>query len=108
MVAFSKITAVVVGLSTIASAVPVIQPRKGFTVNQVAKPLTEKKTVNLPAILANALAKYGATVPDHVKAAAVSGSAVTTPEQYDTEYLTPVTVGGSTLNLDFDTGSADL
>ncbi|RHZ68061.1 hypothetical protein CDV55_106287 [Aspergillus turcosus] len=108
MVVFSKVTAVVVGLSTIASAVPVVQPRKGFTINQVAKPLTEKKTINLPAILANALTKYGGTVPDHVKAAAVSGSAVTTPEQYDTEYLTPVTVGGSTLNLDFDTGSADL
>jgi aspergillopepsin I len=108
MVVFSKLTAVVVGLSTVASAVPVVQPRKGFTVNQVAKPLTDKKSVNLPGLLANALTKYGGTVPDHVKAAAVSGSAVTTPEQYDTEYLTPVNVGGSTLNLDFDTGSADL
>ncbi|RHZ66495.1 pepsin-like aspartic protease [Aspergillus thermomutatus] len=108
MVVFSKVTAIVVGLSTIASAVPVAQPRKGFTINQVAKPVAEKKTVNLPAVYANALSKYGATVPQSVKAAASSGSAVTTPEQYDTEYLTPVNVGGTTLNLDFDTGSADL
>lgn len=29
-------------------------------------------------------------------------------QQYDSEYLCPVTVGGQTLNLDFDTGSSDL
>lgn len=29
-------------------------------------------------------------------------------EQYDQSYLCPVTIGGQTLNLDFDTGSADL
>ena len=26
----------------------------------------------------------------------------------DSEYLCPVTIGGQTLNLDFDTGSSDL
>lgn len=31
-----------------------------------------------------------------------------TPEQGDLEYLSPVTIGGQTLNLDFDTGSSDL
>jgi hypothetical protein len=31
-----------------------------------------------------------------------------TPEKGDIEYLAPVTIGGQTLNLDFDTGSADL
>lgn len=30
------------------------------------------------------------------------------PEQGDIEYLSPVTIGGQTLNLDFDSGSADL
>ena len=43
-----------------------------------------------------------------VKAAAVQGQVTTTPEQFDSEYLTPVTVGGVTLNLDIDTGSSDL
>lgn len=38
-----------------------------------------------------------------------SGSATATPsDSYDSEYLVPVSVGGQTLNLDFDTGSADL
>lgn len=30
------------------------------------------------------------------------------PESNDAEYLVPVSIGGQTLNLDFDTGSADL
>lgn len=39
-----------------------------------------------------------------------TGSAVTTPEEYDVEYLTPVQIGTppQTLNLDIDTGSSDL
>nr|AAB07619.1 aspergillopepsin F [Aspergillus fumigatus] len=108
MVVFSKVTAVVVGLSTIVMLSLWSSRAKGFTIFLVARPVTNKKTVNLPAVYANALTKYGGTVPDSVKAAASSGSAVTTPEQYDSEYLTPVKVGGTTLNLDFDTGSADL
>lgn len=36
------------------------------------------------------------------------GEATTTPEANDSEYLTPATIGGQTLNLDFDTGSSDL
>ncbi|KAJ5356560.1 Peptidase aspartic catalytic [Penicillium concentricum] len=110
MVVFSKVTVALACFSAVASAaaVPVKSPRKGFSVKQVNKTPTGTRTVNLPAIYANALAKYGATVPAHVHAAASSGSAVTTPEDGDVEYLTPVTIGDSTLNLDFDTGSADL
>ncbi|KAK0732040.1 penicillopepsin [Lasiosphaeris hirsuta] len=36
------------------------------------------------------------------------GSVTTTPEQGDVEYLSPVTIGGQTINLDFDSGSSDL
>ena len=58
----------------------------------------------------NAYQKYNAQVPTNVAAAAaaVSGTVAANPEQYDAEYLCPVTVGGNTLNLNFDTGSADL
>lgn len=37
-----------------------------------------------------------------------SGSVVANPMLLDSEYLSPVTIGGQTLNLDVDTGSADL
>lgn len=36
------------------------------------------------------------------------GSVVATPQNGDVEYTCPVDIGGQTLNLDFDTGSADL
>lgn len=113
MVVFSKVTAAAAVLAAIASAAPTgtkpvgASPRLGFTINQIAKPVTPKP-INLPGIYASALQKYGATVPQNVKAAAVNGSVVTTPESNDEAYLTPVTAGDSTLHLDFDTGSADL
>ncbi|KAL4868083.1 aspartic protease pep1 [Aspergillus spectabilis] len=107
MVVFSKVTAAVLGLSAAAFAAPTIPPRQGFTINQLTRQVP-KRTINLPGIYANALSKYGAVVPTHVQNAAVHGSALATPEEYDLEYLTPVDVGGTVLNLDFDTGSADL
>lgn len=43
-------------------------------------------------------------------AANASGAGVVTatPEQGDIEYLAPVTIGGQTINMDFDSGSSDL
>ncbi|KAL3474156.1 aspartic protease pep1 [Aspergillus californicus] len=108
MVVFSKITTAVLGLSAIASAAPTVSPRQGFTVNQLTRQSSNRRSLNLPAIYANSLSKYGATIPTHISDAATHGSAVTTPEEDDLEYLTPVNVGGTILNLDFDTGSADL
>lgn len=37
-----------------------------------------------------------------------TGIVTATPERGDVEYLAPVTIGGQTMNLNFDTGSADL
>ncbi|KAH6661029.1 aspartic peptidase domain-containing protein [Truncatella angustata] len=41
-------------------------------------------------------------------AAAGTGLVTATPETNDVEYLSPVNIGGQTLNLDFDSGSSDL
>ncbi|GAD93189.1 aspartic endopeptidase Pep1/aspergillopepsin F [Paecilomyces variotii No. 5] len=111
MVVFSKVTAAAAALAAVASAAPTkpvgATPRLGFTVNQIAKPVAPK-SINLPGVYANAIHKYGGTVPQHVREAATKGSAVTTPEANDQAYLTPVTAGASTVHLDIDTGSADL
>lgn len=37
-----------------------------------------------------------------------TGLVTATPETGDTEYLSPVKIGGQTINMDFDSGSADL
>ncbi|KAJ5698520.1 Penicillopepsin-1 [Penicillium macrosclerotiorum] len=107
MVVISKFTLTLAGLAALAAAAPANKPSSKFSVNQVARQAT--KTTNFAAAYGRALSKYGAAVPSHVQAAAAaSGVATTTPEANDEEYLTPVSIGGTTLNLDFDTGSADL
>ncbi|KAJ5125273.1 Penicillopepsin-1 [Penicillium atrosanguineum] len=107
MVVINNVAITLAGLASIASAAPATKVGSKFSLNQVARPAT--KTSNFAASYGRALSRYGATVPSHIQAAAVaSGVATTTPEANDEEYLTPVTIGGTTLNLDFDTGSADL
>ncbi|EFQ97670.1 aspergillopepsin-F [Nannizzia gypsea CBS 118893] len=90
------------------SALTVAAPTKGkarFSAPQVGIP---KKAKHHPAAAyARALHKFGMKIPKAVSDAA-KGSVPTTPTQNDEQYVTQVTVGGSTLNLDLDTGSADL
>lgn len=94
-------------LVSLASSSPVEKRKEAFSVHQtIPKPFIKSG----PAAVAAVYKKYGATAPADVLAAAAAndGTVTTTPEQYDSEYLTPVSVGGQTLNLDFDTGSSDL
>ena len=68
----------------------------------------------------SATESYAAVVPSSTYAAASpttsatsteddgSGEVTATPEENESEYLSPVTIGGQKLNLNFDTGSADL
>lgn len=37
-----------------------------------------------------------------------TGNVAATPEQGDVEYLAPISIGGQTMNMDFDSGSSDL
>jgi aspergillopepsin I len=86
--------------------VPEVPTRKGFTINQsVPKPFQAG-----PVVLQRAYRKFNLAVPEDVSRAAQAqdGTVSATPEQFDSEYLSPVSIGGQTVNLDFDTGSADL
>jgi hypothetical protein len=61
--------------------------------------------------MAKAHAKYRGFVPSRIAdavAAASTGSVVANSDQGDLDYLCEVNVGGTTLKLDFDTGSSDL
>lgn len=107
MPSYSKLA--IATLATAALASPIERANKrGITVNQdVAR--------KLPAGVvqyANTYRKYGKAPPEHVeRAAQASGgtSGVTAnPESGDVSYLCSVNIGGQTLSLDFDTGSADL
>ncbi|KAL9110935.1 MAG: hypothetical protein Q9227_004550 [Pyrenula ochraceoflavens] len=93
-------------LTSIALSSP-IEPRHLVLTEAVAK-----TRLSLPQHIARTYSKFGKKAPEHVqaaiKAAAESGSVVATPDENDSEYLAPVTIGGQTLNLDIDTGSSDL
>ncbi|KAB2577688.1 putative aspartic endopeptidase pep1 protein [Lasiodiplodia theobromae] len=97
--------------STLASPVALesLQKRDFFSFTQVLRGTYRK---NGPIQMAKVYNKYKGTAPSDVQsaaAAAVTGTVVATPEDdYDSLYLCPVTVGGTELQLDFDTGSADL
>ena len=99
-------------LATFASAVPAqLAGRETIQIKQVAHgsvprigPVDMMKTYEK-------YARVGAQAPEDVKLAAAavqSGSVKANPEAYDISYLSPVQIGGQTLMLDFDTGSADL
>ncbi|KAK5128899.1 hypothetical protein LTR85_000232 [Meristemomyces frigidus] len=99
--------------ATLSLAAPYeIVGRSTFSVEQVA---AGKVLKSGPIAMMNTYAKYakvGAVAPADVTSAAAaavqSGQVAANPEAYDESYLCPVSVGGQTLNLDFDTGSADL
>jgi hypothetical protein len=104
-----------VGLASMALATPLVtlnersSPSEKFSIPQVKTGKTKWK--NGAVEMQKAYQKFSKTVPEKVAsaaAAAVTGAVTATPEQYDEEYLCPVLIGTSTLNLDFDTGSSDL
>jgi len=63
-----------------------------------------------PAQIAKTYARYGKAAPADVEAAVAGkdGIVIATLTEDDDGFLTPVVIGGQTLNLQFDTGSADL
>ncbi|KAI9660786.1 MAG: Type I transmembrane sorting receptor [Alyxoria varia] len=79
-----------------------------FTVHQVPNRNSPVRTG--ASAYRKALAKYGVKVPTTVQRAAAqsTGSVPANPGENDIEYTSPVTLGSNTLQLDFDTGSADL
>lgn len=104
-------------------------PRGAVSLRQVPNKRYVASTRHGAVALEKAYLKFNIAVPDEISTVVSriradlkstlaligldkkdTGSAVTTPEEYDVEYLTPVQIGNppQTLNLDFDTGSSDL
>ena len=117
MPSFAHLTAAL-ALTGTALATPVqVNKRETFSVKQVERGTYLK---NGPEQKVKTLRKYGKPVPQSLLDAAenranvftvtaVNGSAPAVPgDEYDSLYLSPVTVGSKTVQLDFDTGSSDL
>jgi hypothetical protein len=98
----SALSALVIVSSALAT--PVRRANQTFTIYEdVPKPF-----VPSPVRMLKTYQKYGVTPPPDVLATAADGSVTATPILDDAEYLCSVTIGGQLLNLDLDTGSADL
>ncbi|KAI4125817.1 MAG: hypothetical protein LQ338_004058 [Usnochroma carphineum] len=105
-------------LLSAASAAPAKIGEKSFKIHRRA--IGSPKARNGVAELSKAYRKYGWKVPEGLsnkvqipqnistKHAGGEGTVKTTPEEGDVSFLSPVTVGGQTLMMDFDTGSSDL
>jgi hypothetical protein len=117
MPALTALLTAVLAAGALAGTIP---PRIGTTDKGTAS-LTQVRNPHFvrhgPLALAKAYQKYGAPLPEDLRVAVANivqkrttGSAVATPQQYDVEYLTSVSIGtpAQTLNLDVDTGSSDL
>lgn len=84
MAVLSTMVVALAATGALGSAIPSRAAAKNFSVNQVHNPHHVRHG---PSALLKVYKKYGATVPESLKAAAStssgSGSATTTPEQYD-------------------------
>lgn len=115
-------TAALALLGGAAVSSPIEKPSSAFSVQQVQRSVFLK---NGPALKVKTLEKFGKPVPQSLRDAAatraadaetISSSAVddngsdpaVPSDQYDSSYLSPVTLGSNQVQLDFDTGSADL
>ena len=106
MPSFTQITAAAAFLA-LGTAAPVEKMQKrSFQVHQTANPNFTGH--NGKAAMAHAIAKYAPYSKVKSVSDISSGSVSATPEQFDSEYLCPVTIGGQSFSLDFDTGSSDL
>ena len=83
----------------------------GSSPSVVPEPVQTSAAVDASAV-ASATSAYATAAASATASASSdddgSGEVTATPEENESEYLSPVTIGGQKLNLNFDTGSADL
>lgn len=122
MPSIAYLTAALAFTSAVVATPVQLEKRGAFTIHQVERSTFLK---NGPAQKVKTLRKFGKPVPAALLAAAearvtsaevfaaaagtASGTDAANPsDDYDSSYLSPVTVGSTTVQLDFDTGSSDL
>lgn len=98
----SKIAILV--LSVLASFIDGKNSKASFTLHQLESGSSGKYG---PPTVSSTHHKLSRRAPGNIRdAAAINrGTVIASPYRFDAEYLTPITIGGQTLNLVIDTGS---
>lgn len=104
--------AVLLALAAASTSAPATVEKRNqrFTLQQGDRMRTSRSPA---ANYMRALRKFQGWVPDNVAAAVKNkaggpGTAPAIPEEFDSEYLTPITIAGQGMNVAIDTGSSDL
>ncbi|MCJ1385344.1 hypothetical protein MMC17_008466 [Xylographa soralifera] len=105
-------------LLEVISAAPTKLQTRSFRVESTQQ---NAKTRNAQKALMKSYSKWGMSMPAVLTAtntveetttsntgSGEAGEVTNNPTQYDIEFLAPVSIGGQTLMMDFDTGSSDL
>ncbi|MCJ1428718.1 Type I transmembrane sorting receptor [Sticta canariensis] len=100
----SSIKAAILVLSVLASSIDGQDCKKSFTLHQIESTVSVKSR---PAAPLSTYHEYKRRAPENVKSAAAvdHGTVIASTSDFDKVYLTPITIGGQTLNLLIDTGS---
>jgi aspergillopepsin I len=101
---YSSLTAYAMAMATIGLSSPLPNSNGGHRIRQSVPRRAEPGVVHF----ANVHRKYKVNVPGDVVIALADSEVIASPGPSDSRYLCPVDIGGQILNLDFDTGSADL
>jgi len=102
-------------LAAIATSSPTPTLQKRSFVHHVKRTINKRDPSVGPDAMVKAYRKFGFPLLERATngtaapaAGAQTGKVPAAPEPNDAEYLSPVTIGGQQVTLDFDTGSSDL
>lgn len=100
----SSYTTAILVLSVLASLTTGQDSQTSFTLHQTESKFAAKSG---PAAVLSTYHKFNRRAPESVQnAAAINrGTVIASPSKSEAGYLSPVTIGGQTLNLLIDTGS---
>jgi hypothetical protein len=101
--------------AVLSSPTPTQPLQKRSFKHVVRRNINRRSTSAGPDAMLKAYRKWGfqlmsrqATAAQGAAGSSQSGTVAASPEPNEAEYLSPVQIGGQTLNMDFDTGSSDL
>jgi hypothetical protein len=91
-----------------ANTETLVEAISNSAVAETSDKAAKKQKAKAAATTSAATTKGTGTASAATNSTSGTGIVTATPEQGDVEYLSPISIGGQTMNMDFDSGSSDL